>query len=152
MNVARRCGAQKNGGQRAHALRSLDGAIAATPPHDEKMRAPGCRPGASILWRIVYNEVTDGRLLKRREKVSRHEKAKQRLAALPADYTYSEARTLLLRLGFEEDTGAAGSRVRFYRAADQRGILLHKPHPGDVMAFAAIRSLAAFLRELGELQ
>ena len=100
----------------------------------------------------LAEDVTDGRLLKRGKSVSRHEKAKRRLATLPTDYTYSEARALLLRLGFEEDTGAAGSRVRFYRAADRRGVLLHKPHPGDVMAFAAVRSLAAFLRELGELQ
>lgn len=34
---------------------------------------------------------------------------------------------------------------------DQRIILLHKPHPGDVMSPGAIRDLAAHLEEIGEL-
>ena len=85
--------------------------------------------------------------------MSQREKAKQRLAATPTptDYRYSEARTLLSGLGFEEDTSAAGSRIRWYRASDQRSIILHKPHPGDEMCFAAVRALAAFLKEAGDL-
>ncbi len=35
--------------------------------------------------------------------------------------------------------------------SDQRFILLHKPHPGDVMSIGAIRDLANRLEEMGEL-
>jgi len=36
--------------------------------------------------------------------MSKIEKAKGRLAALPKDYTYSEAKQLLMNLGFDEKT------------------------------------------------
>ena len=85
--------------------------------------------------------------------MSKLDKAKLRLAARPKDYTYSEAKYLLSQLGFEEFTKGktSGSRIKFYRGSDQRIILLHKPHPGDVMSIGAIRDLATRLEEMGEL-
>ena len=52
--------------------------------------------------------------------MSRIEKAKGRLLALPRDYTYSEAKYLLGQLKFVEDNKGktSGSRVKFYRASD----------------------------------
>lgn len=81
------------------------------------------------------------------------EKAKARLRAVPTDYTYSEAKQLLRRLGFEEHTQGktSGSRVGFYRARDNAIILLHKPHPGNQMSFGATKALADFLMERGDL-
>lgn len=78
---------------------------------------------------------------------------KQRLLTIPKDYTYSEARALLGQIGFIESNKGktSGSRVKFYREADKRIILLHKPHPVDVMSVAAVRDLVNFLSELGEL-
>ena len=85
--------------------------------------------------------------------MSKLDKAKLRLVARPKDYTYSEAKYLLSQLGFEEFTKGktSGSRIKFYRLSDQRIILLHKPHPGDVMSIGAIRDLATRLEEMGEL-
>ena len=85
--------------------------------------------------------------------MSKIDKAKKRLSSLPKDYTYSEAKYLLSQFGFEEFNKGktSGSRVKFYRAMDQRIILLHKPHPGDVMSPGAIRDLAAHLEEIGVL-
>ena len=85
--------------------------------------------------------------------MSKMDKAKDRLLLRPKDYTYSEARYLLSQLGFEEFNKGktSGSRVKFYRASDQRIILLHKPHPGDVMSIGAIKDLAARLEETGEI-
>ncbi len=85
--------------------------------------------------------------------MSKIDKAKFRLATRPKDYTYSEARYLLSQLGFEESTKGktSGSRIKFYRPSDQRIILLHKPHPGDVMSIGSIRDLAARLEEMGEI-
>ena len=85
--------------------------------------------------------------------MSKLEKAKERLLSRPKDYTYSEARCLLSQLGFAENSKGktSGSRVKFYRTTDQRIILLHKPHPGDVMDIGATKDLAARLEELGEI-
>ena len=85
--------------------------------------------------------------------MSRLDKAKERLRAIPKDYTYSEARYLSGRLGFVEDTKGktSGSRVRFYRPSDGKTILFHRPHPLDVMSIGNIRDLAEILKELGEI-
>ena len=85
--------------------------------------------------------------------MGKFEKAKIRLRSLPSDYTYSEARYLLGKLGFEERAKGktAGSRVLFYRSTDGCKILLHKPHPGDEMSIGAVRDLRDKLEEMGEL-
>ena len=70
---------------------------------------------------------------------------------MPSDYTYDEARYLLSNMGFSEYTKGktSGSRVVFIRNNDK--ILLHKPHPGNVMRQYAVRQLVKELEELGEL-
>ena len=80
-------------------------------------------------------------------------KAKARLKLLPRDYTYSEAKYLLRQLGFLERTKGktSGSRVKFYRPSDGASILMHKPHPSDVMSMGNIRDLAEYLERIGEL-
>ncbi len=85
--------------------------------------------------------------------MSRLEKAKQRILSRPRDYTYSEAKALLGQLGFVEFNAGktSGSRVRFFRADDKRVILLHKPHPKDVMSPGAVDSLYEYLINIGEI-
>ena len=86
-------------------------------------------------------------------KLSSLEKAKARLRTLPRDYSYNEARQLLAKLGFEERTQGktSGSRVGFYRERDDSVILLHKPHPKNIMSAGAVRALAQFLTDKGDL-
>ena len=85
--------------------------------------------------------------------MSKLEKALARLKSIPRDYTYSEAKYLLGQLGFAESNKGrtSGSRVKFYRASDGRIILLHKPHPSDIMSVASVRDLAEYLQRIGEL-
>lgn len=85
--------------------------------------------------------------------MSRLEKAKERLRAIPKDYTYTEARALLNQLGFEESNKGktSGSRVKFFRPSDEKIILLHKPHPSDVMIYKSVQGLAKFLKNIGDL-
>lgn len=85
--------------------------------------------------------------------MGKFEKDKNRLKSKPKDYTYSEAKTLLNKMGFVEYNKGktSGSRVKFYRESDGRMSLLHKPHPGDVMKSAAVKQLYNQLTELGEL-
>ena len=86
--------------------------------------------------------------------MGRFNKAKERISNLPKDYTFSEARQLLIHLGFKEyqKGRTSGSRVMFYRESDRTKILLHKPHPGDVMSIANTEALYEKLIELGELE
>lgn len=85
--------------------------------------------------------------------MSKCEKAKARILSKPKDYTYTEAKAFLKQLGFDEKNKGktSGSRVSFFRESDGRVILLHKPHPGDIMDLGAIKGLVAYLREMGEL-
>jgi len=45
----------------------------------------------------------------------------------------------------------SGSRVKFYREKDNRMILLHKPHPSDVMKVGAVKNLVEHLVRMGDL-
>lgn len=85
--------------------------------------------------------------------MSKFEKAKDRLRLKPKDYTYTEAKALLFQMGFiEYNKGkTSGSRVKFYREKDHKVILLHKPHPDDVMKQGAVKDLLEFLLNLGDL-
>ena len=85
--------------------------------------------------------------------MSRLNKAKQRLKSIPKDYTYSEAQYLLGQLGFKESNKGktSGSRVKFSRSYDGEMILLHKPHPSDVMSIGNTRDLAEYLEGIGEI-
>jgi len=81
-----------------------------------------------------------------------HDKAIARLKAAPCDYTYDEARSLLISLGYKEDNkgSTSGSRVMFHK--EKSKIMLHKPHPGNIMKQYMVRHLLTFLKERGELQ
>ena len=85
--------------------------------------------------------------------MSQLEKAKNRIKGCPKDYTYDEARALLLRLGFEESNKGktSGSRVRFFRKTDGRVIDLHKPHPKNTMKSYSVVDLKDFLESIGEI-
>ena len=85
--------------------------------------------------------------------MSKFEKARERILLKPKDYTYTEAKYLLSQLGFEEYNKGktSGSRVKFYRPRDARIILLHKPHPGDVMKQGTVKQLVEYLVKMGEL-
>lgn len=85
--------------------------------------------------------------------MSKFEKAKKRILSVPFDYTYTEAKYLLEKLGFEEHNKGktSGSRVKFYREWDKRIIMLHKPHPGEIMDRGAVADLVKKLNEMREL-
>lgn len=89
---------------------------------------------------------------KRGEGLGKLEKAKLRLKNEPADYTFKEAESLLINLGFEEYNKGktSGSRIIFIRKEEK--ILLHKPHPNKEMPLYAVRQLKQKLVELGDLK
>ena len=85
--------------------------------------------------------------------MSKEEEQIQRLKDVPSDYTYTEAKALAKRLGYEEFNKGrtSGSRVLLYRVADGRKILLHKPHPGDIMRKYAVKDLYETLKRNGDI-
>lgn len=82
-----------------------------------------------------------------------HDKLIKRLKSVPADFTFSELETLLGWLGYKKYNkgSTSGSRVLFYRESDNNKILLHKPHPGDIMSRAAVRDVIKKLEESGDI-
>ena len=86
--------------------------------------------------------------------MSQKEKLIARLKSIPADFTYSEAKALCSFLGYAEHNKGktSGSRVLLFRKSDNSKILLHKPHPGDIMKKYAVRDLLAYLRENGDIK
>ncbi len=85
--------------------------------------------------------------------MSKDEKMIIRLLACPKDYTYTEAVILAKRFGYlEQNKGStSGSRVMLYRKKDGRKILLHKPHPENIMKQYAVRQFLERLRENGDI-
>ena len=85
--------------------------------------------------------------------MSNYTKAKKRILSIPSDYTYKEMKYLLRKSGFQEYSKGktSGSRVKFYRESDQKVIMLHKPHPGDIMDKGAVEDVVRKLIEWGEV-
>lgn len=76
--------------------------------------------------------------------MTKAEKSLQKLKSIPSDFTWSELKSVLERLGFEEIQGS-GSRVKFISKHDGKIINLHKPHPGNIMKKYALRIVIAEL-------
>jgi len=77
----------------------------------------------------------------------------ERLLSCPKDLTWEELITVLTHYGFIElkkgKTG--GSRRKF---ADETGniIILHKPHPANIVKQYAIRYVIEYLNETGKIK
>lgn len=82
------------------------------------------------------------------------EKQVERIKNLPKDYTFSEAKGLLEHMGFVQDNKGktSGSRVKFFRESDKSVIMLHKPHPGNIMKGYSVKQLLEFLKGIGEIK
>lgn len=85
--------------------------------------------------------------------MSTEEKMIERIKSCPSDYSYSEAKALLKRFGYAEKNkgSTSGSRVLFFRERDNKKILLHKPHPSDILKLYAVRQLLNSLKENGDI-
>lgn len=85
--------------------------------------------------------------------MSKHEKLLLRLLSIPSDFAWEELITLLTKLGYEElKKGKTGGSRR--KLADKKNniIMLHKPHPGNIVKKYAIRQVIEHLREKGHIK
>lgn len=80
--------------------------------------------------------------------MSRKEKLIKRLKLKPKDFTYDELKTLLSYLGFNEYNKGktSGSAVEF-KDEFGRKIVLHKPHPSNIIKMYKINEIIDLLED-----
>ena len=78
------------------------------------------------------------------------EKLRERFLKMPSDFTFDEMLRLLEGYGYvKSDKGrTSGSRVIF-KNGDKRPIMLHKPHPGNIVKGYAMKQIYDDLKEAG---
>lgn len=78
------------------------------------------------------------------------EKLRERFMKMPSDFTFDEMLRLLEGFGYEKgDKGhTSGSRVIF-KNGNKRPIMLHKPHPGNIVKTYAMKQVYDDLKEAG---
>ena len=87
---------------------------------------------------------------KKYDDMSTKEKLKIRFLKMPSDFTFDEMEQLLVSYGYEKSNKGrtSGSRVIF-KNGDKRPIMLHKPHPGNIVKGYAMMQVYNDLREAG---
>ena len=85
--------------------------------------------------------------------MSSKEKLVARFLAVPSDFTFDELERLLAIYGYEKSNKGktSGSRVVF---KDKEGhpIMLHKPHPGNIVKQYAVRQVLEELQSKGHIK
>ena len=80
------------------------------------------------------------------------EKLVNRLKSQPKDFTFEEAERLLTLFGYVKTSKGktSGSRVMFIDE-QKRKILLHKPHPGNIIKTYALKDIIETLIRNGNI-
>lgn len=78
------------------------------------------------------------------------EKLRERFLTMPSDFTFEELQRLLEGYGYEKcgKGRTSCSRVIFKNSA-KRPIMLHKPHPGNIVKHYALKQVYDNLKEAG---
>ena len=78
------------------------------------------------------------------------EKLRDRFLQMPSDFTFDEMQRLLEGYGYEKSNKGktSGSRIVF-KNGNKRPIMLHKPHPGNIVKGYAMRQVYDDLKEAG---
>jgi hypothetical protein len=78
------------------------------------------------------------------------EKLRNRFLKMPSDFTFYEMQRLLEGYGYEKSNKGktSGSRLIF-KNGNKRPIMLHKPHPGNIVKEYAMKQVFDDLKEAG---
>ena len=78
------------------------------------------------------------------------EKLRNRFLKMPSDFTFDEMQRLLEGFGYEKSNKGktSGSRLIF-KNGNKRPIMLHKPHPGNIVKEYAMKQVFDDLKEAG---
>lgn len=82
--------------------------------------------------------------------MANYEKLLDRLRTRPKDFRWSELKTLLRGLGYEEEKGS-GSRRKFYNPRTGVSINLHQPHPKNELKAYQVKEILDHLKQEGLL-
>lgn len=84
--------------------------------------------------------------------MSSKDKLIARFLTVPADFTFDELERLLMLFGYVKSNKGktSGSRVVF-KDKDGHPIMLHKPHPGNIVKQYAVRQVLEELQSKGLL-
>ena len=85
--------------------------------------------------------------------MSTKDKLIERFLTLPSDFTFDELERLLTILGYSKSNKGktSGSRIIF-KDKDRHPIMLHKPHPGNIVKMYALRQVLEELQSKGYLK
>lgn len=85
--------------------------------------------------------------------MSTKEKLRERFLKMPSDFTFDEMQQLLEGYGYKKRNKGrtSGSRVIF-KNANKRPIMLHKPHPGNIVKRYAMQQVYEDLKEAGFIE
>lgn len=78
------------------------------------------------------------------------EKLRDRFLKMPSDFTFDEMQRLLEGYGYEKSNKGktSGSRLIF-KNGTKRPIMLHRPHPGNIVKEYAMKQVLEDLKEAG---
>jgi HicA toxin of bacterial toxin-antitoxin, len=80
--------------------------------------------------------------------MSKQEKLLDRFLTLPADFTWDELVKLLSSFGFKESVkGKTGGSRRKFSTENKLVILLHKPHPSNIIKKYSLRQVLYSLQQ-----
>lgn len=82
--------------------------------------------------------------------MSAYEKLLQRFLSQPSDFTLNELTKLLSKMGYQLDESYSGSRIRYVRKG-RESILIHKPHPKNVVPVYILKIVKEVLTREGLL-
>ena len=78
------------------------------------------------------------------------EKLRERFLKMPSDFTFGEMQRLLEGYGYERGNKGKTSESRLiFKNGDKRPIMLHKPHPGNIVKGYALKQVLEELRKAG---
>lgn len=85
--------------------------------------------------------------------MSKTEKLLQRLLSVPKDFTWEELIKLLGLFGYVElKKGKTGGSRRKFANENKNVIILHKPHPGNIVKGYALKQVITQLKDKGYIK
>ena len=86
--------------------------------------------------------------------MSTKEKLIERFLRQPKDFTYNELSRLLIGFGYVEETKGktSGSRVMFFNKEKEHSIMIHKPHPVNIIKAYVMKYVLQELKTIGFIE
>lgn len=84
--------------------------------------------------------------------MGRKDKLIDRFLTFPKDFTFDELEALLRLFGYEKSNKGktSGSRI-IYKNEAKAPVMIHKPHPGNIVKRYALKQVYGCLKENGDL-